>query len=161
MEQVLHTLDIWFHYHGLKPTPATLNSSYPAPAKDMASIAIRFRGDKACECTTVRSLAVFCYSTSISPGSLTYLQSSKKCNNILIGLLSVLSHLPRHFSNFGQCFGSLARPLPRHRLGYFRTHDRLGGSVPPDISSTNGRIEPHEAAFESSPRHLHKTRLRF
>ena len=47
--------------------------------------------------------------------------------------------------------------LTRHRLDYFRTHDRLGGSdptPPPAISRTNGRIEPREAAFESSLRVL-------
>ena len=48
------------------------------------------------------------------------------------------------------------RVLTRHRLSYFRTHDRLvgeGGSDPPPpaIPRTNGRIEPREAAFERSP----------
>ena len=46
--------------------------------------------------------------------------------------------------------------LTWHRLGYFRAHDRLkggGGQIrsSPAVSRTNGRIEPWEAAFESSP----------
>ena len=52
----------------------------------------------------------------------------------------------------------------RHRLGYFRTHYRGGGSDPTPpiaISRSNGRIEPREAAFESSPRDPFNAYLRF
>ena len=52
----------------------------------------------------------------------------------------------------------------RHRLGYFRTHDRQWGgggyAPPPIISKTDGRIEPREA-FDNSPRDLPKAYLRF
>ena len=54
--------------------------------------------------------------------------------------------------------------LTRHRLGYFRTHDCLGGGGwirPPAISRTNSRIEPREEAFESSLQDLPKAYLRF
>ena len=55
--------------------------------------------------------------------------------------------------------------LTRHRLGYFRTHERLGevGSDPPPpaVSKTNGRIVPREAEFESFLRDLTKAYLRF
>ena len=57
--------------------------------------------------------------------------------------------------------------LTRHHLGYFRTHDRLGRvrirppPPSPAISRINGRIEPNEAAFESSPRVLPEVCLIF
>ena len=65
-----------------------------------------------------------------------------------------------------QIYGSQKRPahirissLTRHCLGYYRTHNRLGGgeesdpTPPPSpaISRTDGRIEPREEAFESCP----------
>ena len=54
--------------------------------------------------------------------------------------------------------------LTRHRLGYFRTHNRReGGGVGSDLpllSIANGRIESREAAFESSLRGLPKAYLR-
>ena len=54
--------------------------------------------------------------------------------------------------------------LTRHRLGYYITHDRLGGGSrirPPANSRTKDHIEPLEAAFERSLQGLPKTHLRF
>ena len=58
-----------------------------------------------------------------------------------------------HFSEFSRCCSISPRFLSRHRLGYWRTLECLGGGAyhapPPAISRTVGLRGSCEAAFES------------
>ena len=97
MEQVLDSLDAWFHSHGLKVnTSKTELISFGSRqnCRGLDPVSIRFREDTIHEGPTVRNLGViFDRHLTWDPHVSALV---KKCNGILIGLSHVRHQIPSH-----------------------------------------------------------------
>ena len=97
MEQVLDSLDAWFHSHGLKVnTSKTELISFGSRqnCRGLVPVSIRFREDTIHEGPTVRNLGViFDRHLAWDPHVSALV---KKCNGILIGLSHVRHQIPSH-----------------------------------------------------------------
>ena len=95
MEQVLSTLDAWFHSHGLKVnTSKTELIAFGSRqnCRDLAPISIQFREDTIREGPMVRNLGVLFDKHLTWDSHVSALV--KKCNGILIGLSHVRHQIP-------------------------------------------------------------------